>query len=71
MSKIKVDQLQDLLRSAKRGGDRVGLVIACYRMAHDGWTNEQAFQEASDLGLSRWEVLMRRYIRGFNPSRVR
>jgi tyrosine-protein phosphatase SIW14 len=55
----------------KRGGDRVGLVIACYRMAHDGWTNEQAFQEASDLGLSRWEVLMRRYIRGFSPSRVR
>jgi hypothetical protein len=50
VSRIKVDQLQDLLRSAKRGGGRVCLVIACYRMAHDGWTNEQAFQEASALG---------------------
>jgi hypothetical protein len=28
----------------------VGLVIACYRIAHDGWANEQAFQEASALG---------------------
>ena len=54
----------------KRGGDRVGLVIACYRMAHDHWSNSKALEEARNLGLSRWEPLMRRYIRRFDAARL-
>jgi len=54
----------------RRGDDRLGLVIACYRIAHDHWTNEEAFQEACHDGLSRFEVLLRRYIRRFDASRV-
>ncbi len=54
----------------RRGDDRLGTVIACYRMHHDHWTNQQALDEASQLGLSRFEVLMRRYIRHFDPGRV-
>ena len=54
----------------RRGDDRLGLAIACYRIAHDHWTNEQAFREACDEGLSRFEPLMRRYIRHFDPSRL-
>jgi hypothetical protein len=54
----------------KRGGDRVGLTIACYRMTHDHWSNDRAMQEACDCGLTRWEILMRRYIRKFDPQRL-
>jgi protein tyrosine/serine phosphatase len=54
----------------RRGYDRVGMVIACYRIAHDHWTNQQAMEEACRFGLSRWEVLMRRYIRGFNAGKI-
>jgi tyrosine-protein phosphatase SIW14 len=51
----------------KRGDDRVGLVIACYRIEHDHWTNKQALDEARHNGMSRFEILMQRYIRHFHP----
>lgn len=54
----------------RRGDDRLGMAIACYRIAHDHWTNQQAFEEATHSGLSRFEILMRRYIRHFDPSRL-
>jgi protein tyrosine/serine phosphatase len=46
----------------RRGADRTGLVIACYRIVHDHWTNAQALKEAREQGLSPFEILMRRYI---------
>lgn len=52
------------------GDDRTGLVIACYRIVHDHWTNEQALAEARQNGLRRFQVLMRRYVRHFDPSRI-
>lgn len=52
----------------RRGADRTGLVIACYRIAHDHWTNAQALQEAREHGLSPFEILMRRYIERFTPT---
>jgi protein tyrosine/serine phosphatase len=54
----------------RRGDDRLGLAIACYRIAHDHWTNQRAFDEACHDGLSHFEVLMRRYIRHFDPARL-
>ncbi len=54
----------------RRGADRVGVVIACYRMVHDHWTNEQAFDEARAGHFSPLEVLMRRYIGHFDPAHV-
>ena len=54
----------------RRGDDRLGLVIACYRIAHDHWSNQQALDEACHLGLSRFELLMRHYIRHFDPVRA-
>lgn len=53
----------------KRGADRSGLVIACYRISHDHWTNTQALLEARQQGFSRLEVLMQRYVRLFDASR--
>jgi tyrosine-protein phosphatase SIW14 len=55
----------------RRGDDRVGLVTACYRIAHDHWTNARALEEARRDGLNPLEVLMRRYVRKFDPAQVR
>ncbi|MEI9972680.1 MAG: tyrosine-protein phosphatase [Ignavibacteriota bacterium] len=52
----------------RRGADRSGVVIACYRVSHYRWTNAQAMQEAEEQGFSRLEVLMRRYVRHFRAS---
>jgi len=53
-----------------RGVDRVGLVLACYRIAHDHWLNKQALAEARRDGLNPVELLLQRYIRHFDPARV-
>ena len=52
----------------RRGADRSGVVIACYRIVHDHWTNTQAMEEARQQGFSRLEVLMHRYIQHFHAS---
>jgi len=52
----------------RRGADRSGVVIACYRIVHDHWTNEEAMKEAREQGFSGLEVLMERYIRHFHTS---
>jgi protein tyrosine/serine phosphatase len=49
----------------RRGADRTGVVIACYRIVHDHWTNEQAIREAREQGFSRAEILMRKYLRNW------
>jgi protein tyrosine/serine phosphatase len=54
----------------RRGDDRVGMVIACYRIAHDHWTNAKALEEARHLGLNPFELLMRRYILRFDPNNL-
>ena len=51
----------------RRGKDRTGTVIACYRIQHDGWTNEKALAEARDYGMSSLEKGMRNYILHFVP----
>lgn len=67
---LQAPSLWPVFIHCRRGDDRLGMVIACYRMVQDHWTNQQALDEASHLGLSHFEVLMRRYIRNFDPARV-
>jgi protein tyrosine phosphatase (PTP) superfamily phosphohydrolase (DUF442 family) len=50
----------------RRGADRTGTAIACYRIAHDHWTNQQALAEAKTFGMSSLEVAMQRYILHFS-----
>jgi protein tyrosine/serine phosphatase len=54
----------------RRGDDRVGMVIACYRIAHDHWTNAEALAEARHNGLFPLELLMRRYVLHFQADRA-
>jgi hypothetical protein len=46
------------------------MVIACYHIHHDHWTNQQALTAARQNGLNFLEVLMQRYIRNFDPATV-
>jgi tyrosine-protein phosphatase SIW14 len=52
----------------KRGADRTGTVIACYRVLHDHWENQKALQEARALGMYAIERGMMHYILNFNPA---
>jgi tyrosine-protein phosphatase SIW14 len=51
----------------RRGADRTGTVLACYRIAHDHWQNQKALEEAKTYGLSSFERAMRNFIQHFQP----
>jgi uncharacterized protein (TIGR01244 family) len=52
----------------RRGADRTGTVVACYRISHDGWNNEQALHEAKQDGMSWTEMAMQHYVLHFHAS---
>jgi tyrosine-protein phosphatase SIW14 len=52
----------------RRGADRTGTVIACYRIAFEHWRNRQALDEARSHGLSIFERGMQRFILDFQAS---
>jgi uncharacterized protein (TIGR01244 family) len=54
----------------RRGADRTGTVVACYRITHDGWTNQKALREAASYGMSWLEFGMHRYVLGFHPPQT-
>lgn len=62
---INAPENQPVFVHCKRGADRTGTVIACYRISHDGWTSEQAKEEAKRYGLGFWEVGMKDYIHDY------
>ena len=51
----------------RRGVDRTGAVIACYRIAHDGWPNQKALEEAKAYAMHCFEVGLKRYVLRFSP----
>ena len=51
----------------RRGKDRTGTVVACYRMQHDGWDKRAALLEARKHGMSFTERGMRSFILDFTP----
>jgi uncharacterized protein (TIGR01244 family) len=51
----------------RRGVDRTGAVIACYRIAHDGWPNQKALEEAKSYGMHWFELGLMRYVLRFSP----
>jgi protein tyrosine/serine phosphatase len=51
----------------RAGKDRTGTVIACYRIAHDHWSNRRALSEAAALGMSPSKAAMQEYILSFRP----
>ena len=56
---------QPVFVHCRLGSDRTGLVVAVYRIRHDGWTSERAKAEARKYGLHPWELGMKDYIHDF------
>src|SRR5580704_5319040 len=52
----------------RRGADRTGTVVACYRISHDGWDNLKALQEAKADGMSWTEMAMHHYVEHYQPT---
>jgi tyrosine-protein phosphatase SIW14 len=58
-------QMQPVFVHCKRGADRTGTAIACYRIRHDGWTAAAATSEAKHYGLSWLERGMKEFIKDY------
>jgi tyrosine-protein phosphatase SIW14 len=51
----------------KRGADRTGTVIACYRISHDRWDNKKALGEAKSFGMAWIQKAMQHYVMNYRP----
>ena len=74
-SNEQIGKVLDLLNSdepvfvhCRRGSDRTGAVIACYRIQHDGWRSKQALNEAKSFGLSWTQMGLKSYVNAFQPQ---
>jgi tyrosine-protein phosphatase SIW14 len=67
LSLLEPDDAGKIFVHCRRGKDRTGTVVACYRIEHDGWDNRRAAQEANGYGMSWAERGMRSFIMHFKP----
>jgi protein tyrosine/serine phosphatase len=49
----------------KRGADRTGTVVACYRISHDKWDNAKALGEAKANGMAWIQRAMQHFVLGY------
>jgi tyrosine-protein phosphatase SIW14 len=54
----------------RRGADRTGTVVACYRISHDGWDNARALQEAKLDGMHWIEFAMQHFVMHYKAPTV-
>jgi uncharacterized protein (TIGR01244 family) len=52
----------------REGKDRTGMIIACYRISHDGWTNIRALAEAKSYAYREIKQAMEDYIKQYHPN---
>jgi len=70
LAEIRAAINQPVFVHCKRGSDRTGTVIAVYRMTQDGWTGEQAADEAEKYGIGWWQFGMRDFISDYYRDHV-
>ena len=56
---------QPVFVHCRRGADRTGVVVACYRIQHDHWDSARALREAMSYGMRWFEFALRNYVKGF------
>lgn len=66
---INATEKQPVFVHCRHGRDRTGLIVAVYRIMHDGWTSKQAKTEAKLYGLSWMQVGMKDYISDYYRDR--
>jgi protein-tyrosine phosphatase len=54
----------------RRGADRTGAVVACYRIEHDHWKNERALAEARSLGMRWFGKAIQSYVLNYQPRHL-
>lgn len=52
----------------REGKDRTGMIIACYRISHDGWTNMRALAEAKSYAFREIKPAMESYITQYRSN---
>jgi tyrosine-protein phosphatase SIW14 len=52
----------------KRGADRTGAIIACYRISHDSWEPKHALSEARNNGMSFFQRSLQKYVLHFDAT---
>ncbi len=55
----------------RRGADRTGAIIAVYRIKRDGWTAEQALDEAKRYGMGSVQFRKRDFVRDYYEQQQR
>jgi protein tyrosine phosphatase (PTP) superfamily phosphohydrolase (DUF442 family) len=63
-----MDSKDKVFIHCKRGADRTGAVIACYRISHDRWDSGKALGEAKSHGMSWTQVGLKSYVKSFQPK---
>ena len=51
----------------RQGWNRAGILVAVYRVVHNGWTPRRAYQEARQQGLVSWNLASRHLIFSETP----
>jgi protein tyrosine/serine phosphatase len=52
----------------RRGADRTGTVVACYRISHDHWDNGRALSEAKSNGMAWIQKAMQHFVKSYRPT---
>jgi protein tyrosine/serine phosphatase len=69
LSLINAPENQPVFVHCNHGADRTGIVIAIYRIDHDGWSNERAKAEANRYGLKPWQIRKKKFIDNYSRRR--
>lgn len=69
MALINSPENQPVFVHCNHGKDRTGTIVAVYRIAHDGWTSEQAKAEAKHYGMSWVQRGMKDFISDYYRDR--
>jgi protein tyrosine/serine phosphatase len=54
----------------RRGADRTGAVVACYRISHDHWDNGRALSEAKSYGMAWIQKAIQHFVMAYHPPVV-
>ncbi|MGH9947816.1 MAG: fused DSP-PTPase phosphatase/NAD kinase-like protein [Pyrinomonadaceae bacterium] len=70
LKEIEKPENQPVFLHCKRGSDRTGTVIAIYRMKNDGWTPDQAMDEAKKFGFGWWQFWMKDFVNDYYRDHI-